>query len=172
MLEELYLNDNSITMTLDSVPYAVFDKLVSLAVLSLHNNNISNISYWDDNNEFINSYRDDLYSKLTSLQTLTIDGACIDIQLGEGFKQLQSLTTLGIYGRLCSVTNTTFENLVDLPIDELIIKTGSNLTSLEANSFTHFSKMTVLDLGFNCELMTSVLNAAAWYGTRILGNLF
>ena len=158
LLEELYLNSNSLQTTNESMPYNVFDKLKALSVLKI------------DDNQRIRSadaatiYRDDLFLELSNLQTLALDGIR-NAEFGEGFSKLRKLSKLEIYGNIESVSNKTFKRFSGLPITHLNIKSGSNLVSLEPESFVHFQKLTLLDLGYNQGLDLSKVSNA-WYGLR------
>jgi Leucine-rich repeat (LRR) protein len=149
-LRKLVLNGNRLQYNL--LPTEIFDKLVNLTELYLHNNLRTNPIKYPKN-----WFRD----LITRLEILSID-APSDGQFGEDFASLKKLTGLRIYRQLTSVKNNTFAVFTALPIMELSLKTGNSLNALEPMSFAHFSMLRTLDLSYNQGLGFDTISCGWW----------
>jgi len=151
-IEVLYLNDNNLQY--DKLPANIFQKLNSLRVLLIHNNNWTHLK----------SYPDNLFSSLSSMEFLALDGFP-GVKFGEVFADMNKLDVLHIYGGVDVLQNDTLAAFRNSPVTELSLKTKMSLSQIESGTFAHFSQLRTLDLGYNQNLgLQNVSNA--WWGLR------
>jgi len=150
-LQKIFLNDNNISIF--SLPLLIFDKLLNLKLLHLHNN------VWKNSK----NYSDSLFAHLSRLEHLSIDGIP-GARFTSGFSQLTNLYDLSIYGGLDIVTNDTFAVFSNSVVSSLKIQTDT-VYELQPMSFAYFPSLKTLDLSYNTGL--GLMNAShAWFGLQ------
>ncbi|XP_071114806.1 toll-like receptor 4 [Haliotis cracherodii] len=156
-IEELYLNDNNLSLDSSTYPENVFLSLQKLQKLHIHNNDIRS---WG-------SYPDNAIGKLRNLKELKID-TFGDTQFGSGFARLQTLKHLLLgFGRckLSHISNDTFKSFANVTLETVDLR-YCPIVSIQRNAFAHFKSIKNLNLS-NAFPLSPTEAVSALYGLRL-----
>ena len=144
-LKVLVLSDNFLKFVTDNVPIGTFNFLDRLEVLHIENQKGGS---WNA------TYRDDLFSHLSSLKELHLDGLKDGKVFGKGFRMLTHLKSLALYGDFDLVGNDTFASFNHCNLTTLAVRSKKlyDIQPLGLSYFPHLSTLNLNDnplLGYN-----------------------
>ena len=155
-LKSLALNNNKLDFTkTSSVESGIFDDLSNLANVKLENNMQSIIQE--------SSTRNDLFAKVVTLRTLSVDFPS-KVTLAGNITWMLQLEKLEIYGSLIKVSNDTFAAINQTNISYLGIH-SQVFQDVDALAFEHFPHLQVLNLS-HTSMLGFINISKAWHGLK------